>query len=177
MKAMLLWTAAACVACTACQHPAPRLNAPPHGTAQESSELRGTFDHMVDNAMLADMSITDNHFLPDRPALNSLGEERLSRLAEIVQMYGGTIRFNTALEDATLIQQRTDTIVAFLGKAGVDTTSKTVVRGLPGGRGMDATQAILIKANEGTYKPKKQGSEDGTLLSGSSGGDTSGTKK
>ncbi len=172
MKPTLLWTAALCVACGACQQPAARLNAPPHGDTENTSELRDTYDQMIDNALLADMSVTDIHFLPDRAALNTLGQERLSRLSELVKMYGGSIRFNTGLTDDALIQERAKAIIAFLAGEGLDTTSAVLVRELPGGRGIDATQAILIRANEGTYKPQKQDSAGSSLAPMPTGQDT-----
>ena len=73
-----------------------------------------------------------------------------------MEAYGGIIRYNTDLTDEELIAQRTDTIVDFLVDAGIDTTQEVVTRDIPGGRGMLATEAILIKANEGTYDPKKK---------------------
>lgn len=144
--------------CAACQTTAPRLNAPPHGPPPEvTADMRTLYDHMTDNALLDDMSVSDVHFLPERAQLNSLGEDRLTRLAALIEMYGGTLRYNAACEDEMVVAARTDTIVAFLKGHGVDATADTVTPGLPGGRGMRADEAILIRANEGTYKPKKSG--------------------
>ena len=157
MKALVWCVAAACVVCGACQKPVARLNAPPHGTSEEANPLQSHYAHMIDNALLEDMTVSDVHFLPHRPLLNTLGRERLSRLAALMEAYGGTIRFSTDLTDEKLIQARTDQITAFLSEAGLDTTQEVLSRDLPGGRGMDAGQAVLIKANEGTYKPKKTG--------------------
>lgn len=156
MKRIPLLLVALGFLCGGCQKPVTRLNAPPHGTTEVASDLHDTYEHMTDNALLADMSVGDIHFLPHRPMLNSLGEQRLSRLAALMDMYGGTIRFNTAVQDETLIDQRTEAIVDYLASKGVDATSELLTRDLPGGRGMDAAQAIVIRANEGVYKPKKK---------------------
>jgi hypothetical protein len=137
-----------------CNTPGERLNAPPHGRVHETSDLQGTFYYMSDNALLADMTVNDMHFLPHRAALNDLGERRLMRLAALMEAYGGTLRFNTDLTDEDLIAQRMNTIMDFLIEAGIDTTHEVVTRDLPGGEGMVATEAILIKVNEGTYQPK-----------------------
>jgi hypothetical protein len=164
MKRLMACACAAVVVCGACQKPVHRLNAPPHGTTENPIELRDMYAQMADNALLADMCISDAHFLPHRAALNTLGEERLERLAGILEQYGGTLRFNTDLQDEALIQARTAAIVAFLRERGVDTSADVLTRDLPGGRGLDAEQAILIRANEGRYKAKKSDSGGGFKL-------------
>lgn len=155
MKRSLLNTALIClVACAACSTRSPRLNAPPHGVSDRVVDSQGTFVYMTDNALLADMTVADRHFLPHRALLSTLGELRLRRLVSLMDAYGGTIRFSTNSTDGELTQQRINTVMEFLAQAGVDTTSEVVVQDMPGGRGMDAAEVILIKANEGTYKPK-----------------------
>ena len=163
MRRIYLCILIAGVACGGCQHATPRLNAPPHGTSEATTELHDMYAFMVDNALLADMSISDVHFLPHRVALSTLGEERLSALAGLMEMYGGTIRFYTEETDETLVDERTEAIMDFLAERGVDTTLDVLTRDLPGGRGVDAGQAIIIRASEGMYKPKKSGSGGGLL--------------
>lgn len=136
-----------------CNEPQKRLNAPPHGEAEKTSDLQGTFVYMTDSALLADMTVNDAHFLPHRPQLTTTGVERLGRLASLMQAYGGSINFNTNLEDGALISARTETIREFLQEAGLTVSSDTIRRDMPGGEGMEATQAIVIRANEGVYKP------------------------
>jgi len=116
---------------------------------------------MNDNALLADMTVSDIHFHPHRPTLNTLGQQRLSRLVSLIEVHGGTIRFNTDVDDKELIQKRTDAILAFLAEAGVDTTGQVLVEDLPGGRGMDASEVILIKVFEATYQPEGAGGAGG----------------
>lgn len=156
MGRLLTATAAMCLLCAACQGPQPRLNAPPHGTTENPSELRSMYVHMVDNALLTDMTLSDIHFMPHRPMLNTLGEERLRRLAALMERWGGTIRYNTDEPDERLVQQRTEQVLKFLAEAGLDTSAEVLRPDLPGGRGMGAPEAVLIKVNEGTYKPKSQ---------------------
>ncbi len=153
MKRVLIGAVLAGLLC-GCQEPTARLNAPPHGTAERTSELHDTYAHMVDNALLEDMTVSDIHFHPHRATLNSLGEERLQRLVGLLEQHGGEVRFSTNEDDA-LAQRRTETIVAFLARQGINTNQDVVKRDLPGGRGMDAKQAILIKAGEATYTPKE----------------------
>lgn len=146
------------------------MNAPPHGTAEEASPLRAEFVQMEDNALLADMCLTDVHFVPHRAMLNALGEARLARLAALLEVYGGSVRFSTDETDTKLTDERVARIREYLTEVGVDTSAERVAVGLPADRGMDATQAVLIKVNEGTFKPKKQSAGSGTAV------DTTGTK-
>jgi hypothetical protein len=157
MSRYVVWMACVCVICLACNKPSARLNAPPHGTPYETSDLQGTFVYMADNALLADMTVTDIHFLPHRAALSTLGKQRLSRLVSLIEVHGGTIRFNSDIDDEELTQKRTDTILAFLAEAGVDTSGQVLVEDLPGGRGMDASEVILIKVFEASYQPEATG--------------------
>lgn len=156
---MIRVTLSACVLAAAllgCNSPGQRLNAPPHGEAQSTSDLQGTFVYMHDNALLANMTVGDRHFMPHRPALNTTGVERLSRLASLMEAYGGTIRFDTEETDEKLNHARLKAIRDFLAEAGIDTTAETVTMDLAGGDGMDAREAILIRAHEGTYSPNKK---------------------
>lgn len=145
-----------------CQQPTARLNAPPHGMAERKHDLHYAYAHMVDNALLADMCITDIHFVPHRAMLNSLGEERLSRLATLMQVYGGTIRYSSRCGDDDLVDQRTDAILSFLVDAGIDVDAETVVHDLPGSAESDAAEAILIR--ERSLKPRKTSDGDGDSL-------------
>jgi hypothetical protein len=164
MKHLLVWTAAAGLLCAACNSPEPRLNAPPHGVPEETSKLQSMYHHMIDNALLAQMTVSDVHFLPHRAILNNLGEQRLSRLSSLMKSYGGVIRFNTALEDQALIDKRVEAVRLFLAEAGIDTSTEVLRHDLPGGPGIDATEAILIKANEATYKPCDSDVSESTSL-------------
>ncbi|MEW6250243.1 MAG: hypothetical protein AB1716_06330, partial [Planctomycetota bacterium] len=96
-------------------------------------------------ALLADMSITDIHFVPDRPGLNTLGLERLGKLAELLERYGGAVRFSTDETDSELVEARMQSIRSFLREAGLETTTEVLVRDMPASPGMDATQAILVR--------------------------------
>jgi hypothetical protein len=156
MLRLLVIMAAVSLLAVGCNTPGKRLNAPPHGQPYQTSDMQGTLTYMTDNALLADMTVSDMHFLPHRAQLTDLGQQRLSRLASLLDAYGGTIRFNTALTDGELITKRTDTIVDFLSEAGIDTTREVVKRDMPGGEGMQATEAILIRTNEGMYNPKQK---------------------
>jgi len=138
-----------------CQQPVTRLNAPPHGTTECPSRMQDMYVSMQDNGLLADMSISDVHFVPQRTMLNSLGEERLARLAGLLEAYGGTIRLSTNETDDKLRVGRMAAVREFLCAVGIDTTAEVLTLDSPAGRGMPASEAILIKAHEATYRPKK----------------------
>jgi hypothetical protein len=152
----------------------PRVNAPPHGPAERESDLGSTFAYMSDNALLANMTVSDMHFLPHRAMLNGLGEQRLTRLAQLMHVYGGTVRFNTDETNELLVRDRLDTITAYLAAEGVDTTTEFVRRDISGGAGMTALEAVLIKTFEATYNPDKEKSSSGGSGSGGMGGGFSG---
>ncbi len=151
-------------ACGGCPHPVTRLNAPPHGTTERPSQMQDLYVSMQDNGLLADMSISDVHFVPQRTMLTSLGEQRLARLAGLLEAYGGTIRLSTNETDEKLRVGRTEAIREFLCAVGIDTTAEVLTQDLPAGRGMLASEAILIKANEATYRPKKSDGAPGASL-------------
>lgn len=157
MDRVLVGLAAATLLSAGCAEYDKRLNAPPHGQPVETNDMQGTFVYMTDNALLTDMTVSDVHFLPHRAQLSTLGEQRLARLVSLMEAYGGTIRFSSSLTDKELIRARLSTVRDFLAEAGVDTTAEAVREDLPGGRGMDAGEVILIKANEATYAPRKSG--------------------
>ncbi len=162
MRRLMLCASIAGLVCGACQTPSPRLNAPPHGEAEDVSELQSMYAQMIDNELLADMTVTDVDFVPGRAMLNKLGEDRLCRLAGLLEVYGGTVRLDTNLTDQPLIKERLSVITKFLEGEGIDTSGPVVVLGMPDSRGMAADEAILIKQNEGTYKPKGGASGGGS---------------
>ncbi len=48
------------------------------------------------------------------------------------------------------------TVVAFLKDAGLDAKPEIVQQDVAGGRGLGAKEALLIRANVGTFKPTKE---------------------
>ncbi len=141
--------------CTACKGPETRLNAPPHGEAEATTELQAPFVYMADNALLEDMSVSDYHFLPHRSELNTLGRQRLWRLATLMEEYGGDIRFDSDLSDPRMRADRTTAIIAQLSEYGVDTRTELVRDGMRGGSGRAADEVVLIKLVEGMYQPPR----------------------
>lgn len=165
MYRTLCATICAALAAAGCSTLSPRLNAPPHGVTESVHDMQGTFVYMADNALLADMSVSDMHFLPHRAMLTTLGTQRLNRLAQLINAYGGAIRFNSNLNDGVLIDKRLKTTVDYLSELGMDTSTEIVSRGMRGGSGMDAAEVILIKESEGTYDPQKAALNAGAATS------------
>lgn len=136
-------------ACVGCKGPEKRLNAPPQGSAAESSDLRDYYTYQVDNGMLQDMCIADIHFVPHTTRINSLGVRRLNRYCELLPDDGGTIHLETEATDDELIEARIRNVHDFFASSGMDMTKLTIKTGLPRGRPIDAVEAIRIK-EEGT---------------------------
>lgn len=134
---------------TGCQEPVKRLNAPPQGHGGEQSPLRHHFDAMTDNAMLADMSMSPVHFVPHSTELNGLGARRLNRYAEILAIYGGTLRYDGAERDEDLLRDRLESIREYLVRHGIGEERCEVKADLAGGEGMDATLAVVILRETG----------------------------
>jgi len=131
---------------TGCASPSPsRLHAPPQGQCRQQHPMHENYVHMVDNALLEDMSMSSVHFAPHTAELNALGVRRLMRLASILRVYGGTIRYDGDDPDRQLRQRRTDEIEAFLAASGLEPDLFTVEQGLAGGEGMAASEAVEIR--------------------------------
>ena len=137
-----------------CEAPSKRLNAPPQGhTEHAHKEMQAHYTPMVDSAMLADMTMSSVHFVPHQSELNANGIRRLQRFAEILRVYGGKLRYDGVQDDKDLAQGRMKRIEDYLVSAGLDNQQFQIDRGLAGGAGFNAREAIDIRqgsAFEGT---------------------------
>lgn len=124
--------------------------------------------HMVDNAILHDMSVADIHFIPHTGELSGVGEVRLNRLAKLLNTYGGTLRYETLLDDEALIKQRLDHAREYLALTGCDMERVQVVAMISGGRGLPGGEAVE-KLEKGTKKETDGGATPLTFVPGSSG--------
>ncbi len=157
--AMGAMIAAAVVALAGCEGPAKRLNAPPQGhTDYPNEEMQAHYTPMVDNAMLSDMSMSAVHFVPHQAELNANGIRRLQRYSEILKVYGGTLRYDGVRDDASLAQDRIRRIEEYLASAGLNQGQFKVERGMAGGAGINADEAMIIRA--GSYA-KPDGGDSG----------------
>lgn len=123
-------------------YPYTRLNSPPQGDAEQRPEWADYYTYHNDQGMLADMSISDIHFVPHTTALSGTGEARLERYAELLATRDGTIAYDTMQTDPELIEKRMDTAQAFLAQALPGKRKFNVEMGPPGGRGMTSREAI-----------------------------------
>ena len=112
--------------------------------ADARADVEPNFRYMQDNALLYDMSLSDYHFVPHTAELNSTGVVRLDRMAQLLKVYGGTVRYQTRLRDEALVTKRMAHVEAFLGDLGLAGPAVEVRPMLAGGRGMSATKAIEI---------------------------------
>lgn len=132
--------------------------------ARVDSDMR--LQDMIDNAMLQDMSVASIHFVPHTSMLNSLGEQRLRKYADLLMDRGGTLYYQATTLDEEVNDARMASISNFLAGTGIADDRITTEPGLSVGRGLAAVEAILVK--ERAFAPDQTGLTD--LVSGSSGG-------
>lgn len=147
-----------------------RLNAPPQGASIRQPEMHANFDYMQDQALMADLSIADMHFVPHTAELNGTGRARLERYAELLAGHGGTLTFDTSLTDSDLIAARLQTAETFVNEYVPDDSRIAVVSGLPGGRGMTADEAIVRRKQMMSRSAKTNTSESDIVPLDISGG-------
>jgi hypothetical protein len=130
---------------SACHEPEPagRVNAPPQGVMFKEHPLNQNFVPMTDNAMLNEGTLSPVHFVPRTAELNSLGVRRLTRMADIIRVYGGVVLYDGQEED--LGDKRVDQVERFLLSCGLTRTQFEVKRGLAGGMCMDSNEAVMIR--------------------------------
>jgi hypothetical protein len=110
---------------------------------------------MADNALLHDMSLADIHFTPHSDELSSTGTARLARLAKLLNVYGGIVRYETYLADDTLIANRIEHVREYLTFLGCDQESLNIQvmmsggRSTPGDQALSAHQRNVLQTNHG----------------------------
>lgn len=124
--------------------------------ARANSDAR--LQAMVDNASLSDMSIADIHFVPHTNVLNTLGEQRLQRYADMLMFQGGTLHLQTGAADEDFNLDRIESITNFLASAGIADGRIVTEPGLRRGRGIKAVEAIQVK--ERAFAPEQTGLTD-----------------
>ena len=147
MKNAAYLAVAALLVTGGCAGHRPRLNAPPQGHSENVSDLREPYYYMVDNAMLADMSLADIHFVPHTDELNSLGLRRLDRFGSLMKIYGGTLHFETEIQEEEAIQRRLRNVMQYLVSTGIEEDRIAAQAGLARGRGMGGEEGIIVHQN------------------------------
>ena len=122
-------------------------------------------NHMVNNAILHDMSIADIHFIPHSIELSGTGVARLNRMAPLLDTYGGIVRYETMLMDDEMIASRLDQVREYLDLTGCDMSRVELKVMLSGGRGMPASDAI--QGEENVAAQQKSGAAPASGLFGS----------
>lgn len=138
----LTCVASAAFAIIGCSEQHERLNAPPQGGTERPAELQKHFIYMADKAMLHDSSVADIHFEPHIAELSGTGVRRLTRMADLLNVHGGTICYETSLRDDALISARLETVRTFLADNGYDGDRILVQSSASRGRGAPAAQSI-----------------------------------
>lgn len=134
---------------------------------REQAAPRDYLANQVDNAILHDMSLADFHFIPHSKELSGSGVARLDRMALMLDTYGGTVRYETALTDKALIKGRLDNVKEYLTLVGVSMEKVALTTALSGGRGGVVRDALVAQ---------DKAKEQPTVLSQQS-GFTSGSRK
>lgn len=151
------------MAVPACQEPQTEAKPWTPGIQSVRADYESHLVTMVDNAILSDMSVADIHFIPHTAELSGVGEVRLSRMAKLLNTYGGTVRYETQLDDEVVIGKRLDHVREYLALTGCDMKRVEVTTGMAGGRGLSGEDAVKnLKA--GTAK--KQADSGAPLGSG-----------
>jgi hypothetical protein len=147
-----IW-AAALLGCAGPEY--TRLNAPPQGDAPAHPEWVNYYIYHNDQGMLADMSIADIHFVPHSACLSGVGEARLERYAELLAIDGGTINYDPAITDQTLVDARLRCAREFLAQAAETDRRIDVQVGCAGGRGMYNKEATAAEGIAQQPEPRK----------------------
>lgn len=162
----ILLLSALLMAVPACHKPQTAAKPWAPGIQSVRADYESHMATMVDNAILSDMSVADIHFIPHTSELSGVGEARLSRMAKLLNTYGGTVRYETQLNDEAVIGQRLDHVREYLALTGCDMKRVEITTGMAGGRGLTGEEAIKNlkagtaekKADSGTsFSPAFQG--------------------
>ncbi|HKQ46697.1 MAG TPA: hypothetical protein VJZ71_01360 [Phycisphaerae bacterium] len=151
------WLAALglCAACGCAANEYTRLNSPPQGEAPCHPTWTDYYTYHNDQGMLADMSIADIHFVPHSTCLSGVGEARLERYAELLAARGGTLNYDTAMNDPKLLDARLQAARDFLAQACPGGQPVDVLVGPAGGRGMSNKEASEGAAVAQQAEPRK----------------------
>lgn len=130
------------VALSACNRPDTTAGSWAPDVGERRGKYTSHLSYMVDNAILSDMSVADIHFIPHTSELSGVGEARLARMAKLLNTYGGTVRYETKLDDETMIQERLDHVREYLALTGCDMSRVRLATMMAGGCGMPGDEAV-----------------------------------
>ena len=121
---------------------------------------------MINNGVMADMSLAEFHFMPHSMELSGNGVARLDRMAVMLDTYGGNVRYAAAMGDDELVSQRIGKVREYLAMTGCNLDGVTIEPGLPGGSGVSSRRALAKQ--EKMDNPPDQGSSVPQLLGAAS---------
>lgn len=121
--------------------------------AEAREQMNARIETLKDNALVSDLSMAGIHFVPHTDELNSLGQYRLQRFAELLRDRGGTLYLDSATSEEALDKARLQSMSNFLASAGVSKSRITTQMGMRVGRGMAAVEAIQVK--ERAFQPEQ----------------------
>ncbi len=99
---------------------------------------------MADSAMLHDMAIVDEHFVPHTTELNGTGAARLERMAILLNTYGGIVRYDSRSASSDMVGDRIAHIREYLEVSGCDMSRVKVESMIGGGYGERASRSIAV---------------------------------
>lgn len=123
---------------------------------QTQDDYGDHFAHMVDNAILRDMSLADFHFIPHSSELSGVGVVRLERMARLLNVYGGTVNYVARETDQSMIKKRLDHVQEFLTLSGCDMDRVKIQVGISGGYGGPAEEGVTA------YRASEVGAQSGS---------------
>lgn len=128
----------------------------PQPITAQAHPIKYQLDSMTNNALLANMAVSDMHFIPHRPYLTDLGCQELNRMAWFVQRYGSTIILDLAQQDSDLAKYRKKVVEDYLLACGLPAEKVEVVFAMPASTGLPADEAVAIYKGTRYKPPKKQ---------------------
>lgn len=143
-RVCVLWVCGVGLCVAGCVDPGQKkaINTPKSFEPADRPSVAEFLAYHNDQGMMAEMGIADIHFVPHSSALSGTGVARLERYAELLAATGGELRYATTESDETLINERLAAAKEFLAQVIPSNHCVEVVRGLPGGRGMTAREAL-----------------------------------
>ena len=150
----------------ACDEAGERYGETPVTLEEARWNAEARYQAMMDNALISDMSVADIHFVPHTTVLNSLGEQRLQRYADLLMYQGGTLYLETASQDEAKQKARIASVQEFLASAGIEDDRLAAEIGIRAGHGIAAVEAIQVK--QIAFSPERQSLTD--MVGGSGGG-------
>src|ERR1041385_6834533 len=131
-----------------------RLNSRPQGYPEPHHSMASYYAYHNDQAMLADMCITDIHFIPHSAQLSATGQARLERYAELLASSGGTLHYDPTIHDESLVNARVASANVFLNGTPACSKNIHIALGLAGGRGMSSGEASAAKGVAAQPEPR-----------------------